>query len=467
MPPFLLLVGGKVMRKIEDAQILGSTPGMAPLSEAADDSLKEQSIADCYTCPAECPAGLECKECDHGKSIRECHSCPEGTFSHRGVSVCQACPAGMTSSSGSAACSACPAGSTAEPGDVQCSPTSMVDNDPGAAARCTHALEPGRFACPTQELQCACHVGGGGGWCGGVYPGCNYDSLVSQCPQCANWPPGLTITDTPAPTSAPTPPTGSPTATPTAASTVTPTCNDEDSCLQAHWGQAYTCEMGKPFCESYPQQMACCPKTCGTPCVPVTQEVAQGAGGETGHIKCPDGVTPYGIMFTYEWGYYCAMWSSTGVLNGAMYCQRYTAPSGAEMMVCTKAVAHHVNEMSFSAGVLVMKRVVCEGPTCNVFKTGLCIDVGEKVYSNYNETAADGDYLIGYPDGGVYNEYWNPIKFREANLRFAQLAENLLAKYGNPLPEQHQCRDDKHTDEMADKAYNQDAFLGTRYVASY
>ena len=43
--------------------------------------------------------------------------------------------------------------------------------------------------------------------------------------------------------------------------------------------------------------------------------------------------------------------------------------------VITKAAVIHAHEMSRTAGVLLFKRMVCNGKKCSVFKSGLCIDI--------------------------------------------------------------------------------------------
>ena len=39
-------------------------------------------------------------------------------------------------------------------------------------------------------------------------------------------------------------------------------CSDDDACLHEKWGSAYTCADSIRYCESYVEDMRCCPKSC-------------------------------------------------------------------------------------------------------------------------------------------------------------------------------------------------------------
>ena len=41
-------------------------------------------------------------------------------------------------------------------------------------------------------------------------------------------------------------------------------CADDDSCIKAYFGEAYTCASAALYCASHPTEMACCPVTCST-----------------------------------------------------------------------------------------------------------------------------------------------------------------------------------------------------------
>ena len=62
--------------------------------------------------------------------------------------------------------------------------------------------------------------------------------------------------------------------------------------------------------------------------------------------------------------------------------------------------------MSRNAGVLMYKRLKCEGETCYVYKSGRCVNVGVNVYPN------------------IWNNYNGDMK--TVNMRFGELAEKLL-----------------------------------------
>ena len=125
------------------------------------------------------------------------------------------------------------------------------------------------------------------------------------------------------------------------------------------------------------------------------------------HCK-PPGITPYkGVC---------------DKTNNKAFCDKSGAPSA-----CLKIQALHANQMSRSAGVLVLKRSSCAGK-CSVFKSGLCIDLRRNVWtSSYN-------IQILKAKGGMMKQ----VK------RFARYAKRLLKKYKNKLPKKHRCSDHRH-----------------------
>jgi len=168
-----------------------------------------------------------------------------------------------------------------------------------------------------------------------------------------------------------------------------------------------------------------------------------------GNLTCPDAVTAKGVMLTHQSYNYCAKWSSTGVLSGSMWC----ATQG-KQVICTKAVATHANEQSQSSGVLVLKRSVCVGSACSVFKTGLCIDVGQKVFWHFlNEDMLSQDW---HPSGSFFKQ----------KSRFAVLAEGILQRYPDGLPEQHQCADGRHKGGFSGAGFL-DAFISHNYIINF
>jgi len=97
----------------------------------------------------------------------------------------------------------------------------------------------------------------------------------------------------------------------------------------------------------------------------------------------------------------------------------------------------HVNHMSRSAGVLIVKRSSCDSRTaagkCAVFKAGLCIDLRKNVWtSSLNDHSA----LVSISDakGGMIKQA----------TRFGRWAKRLLKKYKNKLPKKHRCSDHRH-----------------------
>jgi len=112
------------------------------------------------------------------------------------------------------------------------------------------------------------------------------------------------------------------------------------------------------------------------------------------------------------------------------FCDKSGAPA-----VCSKMQVIHVNQMSRSAGVLVVKRSSCDSRTgkCSVFKAGLCIDVRKNVWSS-SFNAHPGMWSIADKTGGM---------MKQAK-RFGKEARKLLKKYNNKLPKKYHCSDHRH-----------------------
>jgi len=99
--------------------------------------------------------------------------------------------------------------------------------------------------------------------------------------------------------------------------------------------------------------------------------------------------------------------------------------------VCLKMKVVHVEMMSPMSGLLLFKRSSCFKGKCSVFKTGLCIDIGQNVWGsafnfNHEQVHSISDMKGGYLAKQKLFGYW---------------ASMLLKKYKNKLPKQHQCAD--------------------------
>jgi len=114
--------------------------------------------------------------------------------------------------------------------------------------------------------------------------------------------------------------------------------------------------------------------------------------------------------------------------------------------------------MSPYAIVLLMKRVKCwrdkktNIQKCSVFKTGACIDVGQ---------------AIGKSDRRLPS---NLVKIADEYFKMATLAQKLLEKYPDKLPEKYQCHDTRRATKLnlehQSRGYNaaRDKFLAKRMV---
>jgi len=134
-----------------------------------------------------------------------------------------------------------------------------------------------------------------------------------------------------------------------------------------------------------------------------------------------------------------------GVCQRGFYCDREKKPDARQ--VCQKMQVVHVNEMSRSAGVLMAKRTSCKfscqnwkgqrykcSNKCSVFKTGLCIDLGEDVWSSTLNNHHSYYVSIADAEGGM---------LKQAQ-KFGELAAALLKKHANTLPEEYACSDTRH-----------------------
>ena len=212
-------------------------------------------------------------------------------------------------------------------------------------------------------------------------------------------------------------------------------------------------------------------------------------------IRCsPDGIGWQGVFFDHDQkGGHCTPWSAHDAATGTLTCQQHTcvnsktglpsataprAKSGAQKYsllckppgitpfkgvcdktdnkafcdksgapaVCQKRQALHVNRMSRSAGILIVKRSSCDSRTgkCSIFKAGLCIDLRKNVWtSSLNDHSA----LVSISDakGGMIKQA----------TRFGRWAKRLLKKYKNKLPKKHRCSDHRHTFKYQRKASKQ------------
>lgn len=106
-----------------------------------------------------------------------------------------------------------------------------------------------------------------------------------------------------------------------------------------------------------------------------------------GRLACPDGgLNPVGVLMVRQsfkghtaW---CQSWDSMQTVRGALTCN-------GDGSVCTKMQVIKLSGMSNSAGVLVMKRIVCHKSgelrdQCSVYKVGNCFDVKKKIFAGRN-----------------------------------------------------------------------------------
>jgi len=149
------------------------------------------------------------------------------------------------------------------------------------------------------------------------------------------------------------------------------------------------------------------------------------------------------------------------------YCDKTGAPQ-----VCQKMQVIHVDKMSRSAGVLVMKRTSCDRDgKCSVFKAGVCIDLpGRDAWSyKINDHWKFGSILRcdGW-NGRIRPKRCNlPPQHREGRSAdliqggykkqaktFGKRARFLLRKFKNKLPPRYLCS-------------GNDAFLGRQAIMSF
>ena len=118
--------------------------------------------------------------------------------------------------------------------------------------------------------------------------------------------------------------------------------------------------------------------------------------------------------------------------------------------VCLKMNVVHVDRMSRSSGVLLMKRTSCtRDGKCAVFKAGLCIDLRKNVWSSVHN---DHKKRWSISDAGLERQRKGKGKgkmrgkpsFTAQTRRFGLEAQRLLKKFNNRLPSRHTCSDTRH-----------------------
>merc|ERR1711871_162822 len=206
--------------------------------------------------------------------------------------------------------------------------------------------------------------------------------------------------------------------------------------------------------------------------------------------SCPDRIGWEGVHFeSQKTGGMCKLWTWKQAAIGSIQCERYPCidiktgrdipvtpigkrgakqykmrcPKGSKgrspfkgycgkkfcdrrpgaRQVCLKMQVRHVNTMSRSAGVFMLKRSSCSADgICAVFKTGLCIDLGWNVWSSSLNTGRrqPGDPVSMDRPGE------KPVA-NQANV-FAEHAVALLKKHNNKLPKKHLCSDSRHDNKV-------------------
>jgi len=135
-----------------------------------------------------------------------------------------------------------------------------------------------------------------------------------------------------------------------------------------------------------------------------------------GAVACPDGIGPLGVLMTANLSprhsknkavpkqglplNVCAPWSYIGTFM--LRCHPLSK-------ACTKAQVLHPHGSKRSVGTLILKRTVCDGGACKVFKVGRCVDVGKDVWRS------------------IWNQMIGHHMSQEAK-KFAAAAEICLAK---------------------------------------
>jgi len=167
-------------------------------------------------------------------------------------------------------------------------------------------------------------------------------------------------------------------------------------------------------------------------------------------VSCPDGITSKGVFLAGVGPYsICHKWNTHAVIMGEMKCD---FPNG----VCTKAAVRRCENMSPYAIVLLMKRIKCwrdekNNQKCSVFKAGVCIDVGQAIAKSKRIPS-------------------NLAKIADEYFKMATLAQKVLEKYPDKLPEKYQCHDtrraSKDDKKIQDNGYDasRDQFLAKRMI---
>jgi len=166
--------------------------------------------------------------------------------------------------------------------------------------------------------------------------------------------------------------------------------------------------------------------------------------GWDGDPQCPDTISSQGVFLEGFNGGICAKWDSSRVISGSQACtivyENNDPKKRPIQRVCTVAKVIHGDTMSRSAGLLAMKRVNCKWSggnwECATFKSGLCIDVGQEVWTHYWNDWIGSDY--------------------NANAKsFASAAVDIMKQHesqGKPaLDEQYRCKDFAYTNSCPNR----------------
>lgn len=140
-------------------------------------------------------------------------------------------------------------------------------------------------------------------------------------------------------------------------------------------------------------------------------------GRGTGH----DGITPFkGVCDKTE---------------KKAYCDQSGAPQ-----VCQKMKVLHVEEMSRSAGVLIMKRTSCDiRGKCSVFKSGLCIDLRRNIWRSSKNVPGIYDSIAdGEPRRGML------VQSQQFGRAAAKLLRHAGKHWKGVLPKRFRCSDHRN-----------------------
>jgi len=108
-----------------------------------------------------------------------------------------------------------------------------------------------------------------------------------------------------------------------------------------------------------------------------------------------------GVLIANHENFNCMAWGSLSAAQGYIGCHAHTS-------TCTKVSTYRAHRMTARAGVLKMKRTKCTDTICDVYKSGICLNIPEGAIPGFVARGVTGQKVLDsgcatghFTDGGV------------------------------------------------------------------